>query len=410
MAVTVYKAAAVRDVGARAGLGTVDARPGAVALADGQVVLAGEIPSVMAAVAGRGDLTEVDLGAVLLLPGMVNAHTHLELTAIGPTRYPGAFMDWAGELIQRRPVEPDAVADSVRTGAAMLRASGVVAVGDIGSPVAYAGLSGSGLRGRFYAEVLGYGGERVDEALSAFASLSEGEVKLGLQPHAPYTTSRSVYERCVQQGVPVCTHLAEMREEETFVRDGRGAFREHFQQIGFWDPTAAGDYGRGESPVQWMQPWLSAMPWLLAHCNYVDDADIELLRAAGASVAYCPIASEYFGHTGHRYREMLAAGVNVCLGTDSILCQPAEEAQPLGLLAPMRRLHQRDGTASTELLAMVTVHGAKALQLSRTVGTLSSGAPGVLLACNMDPTDPTDALTQVLTRSDPPFAVGQDRS
>ncbi len=96
------------------------------------------------------------------------------------------------------------------------------------------------------------------------------------------------------------------------------------------------------------------------------------------SIAYCPIASEYFGHRGHRYRELLARGVNVCLGTDSMLCQPPDEPQPHGILAQMRRLLERDDVAPGLLLAMATVNGAKALGLPAGTATLRPGAEAVM--------------------------------
>src|SRR5690606_17270088 len=121
-----------------------------------------------------------------------------------------------------------------------------------------------------------------------------------------------------------------------------------------------------QHPIDRLAPRLREQPWLLAHCNEVQDTHITLLAECGASVAYCPIASEYFGHPHrgvHRYRDMLDADVNVCLGTDSIVCQPAGEPQPLGIFAQMRRLHRRDGTDPATLLAMATINGIKALDL-----------------------------------------------
>jgi cytosine/adenosine deaminase-related metal-dependent hydrolase len=117
------------------------------------------------------------------------------------------------------------------------------------------------------------------------------------------------------------------------------------------------------------------------------------------------VASDYFGHRNHRYREMLAAGVNVCLGTDSILCQPAGEPQPLGILAQMRHLYRRDQADPEMLLKMATIHGIRGLGFDREHGllnaTLKSGAPAKLLAVRIDPADSTDPLTQALGNNYP---------
>ena len=169
-------------------------------------------------------------------------------------------------------------------------------------------------------------------------------------------------------------------------------FRALLQSLGKWSPEFAAHYGRGLSPVQWMEPYLRRAPWLLAHCNYVSDDDITLLAETGASVAYCPIASEYFGHDNHRYRDMLDAGVNVCQGTDSIVCQPANKPQPLGILPQMRRLYQRDQTDPALLLRMATAHGQRALA--------RQGGTDVLMAVPFDAAEPTDPLTQTLQRRD----------
>jgi cytosine/adenosine deaminase-related metal-dependent hydrolase len=128
----------------------------------------------------------------------------------------------------------------------------------------------------------------------------------------------------------------------------------------------------------------------------VTDADIELLARTGASVAYCPRASEYFGHRLHRYMEMLEAGVNVCLGTDSIICHGT-----LSIVDEMRRLHRRDKADPHMLLAMATTRGAAALGLDHAQATLTPGAPARLVAIGYDPTEPAEALRQVLRSRKP---------
>jgi cytosine/adenosine deaminase-related metal-dependent hydrolase len=166
-----------------------------------------------------------------------------------------------------------------------------------------------------------------------------------------------------------------------------------------------------------MAPHLAAAPWLLAHCNYVEDAHLPLLARHRASVVYCPIASAYFGHPRrgfrgsdghHRYRDMLAAGVNVCLGTDSILCQPADETQPHSILAQMRFLFQRDHTDPDTLLAMATTRGLRALGLPARHATLQPGSPARLAAIAIDPADSTDPLRQALESTAPVHPVTFD--
>src|SRR5690606_38178109 len=142
------------------------------------------------------------------------------------------------------------------------------------------------------------------------------------QPHAPYSCGSRLYDAAADLGLPLATHLAETIEEITFVRTGEGPFADLLRRIGVWDASIT---GCGLHPVDALAPALERGPWIAAHLNYIEARHIELLGRLGVSAAYCPRASEYFSHPAegeapHRYREMLAAGVNVALGTDSIVC------------------------------------------------------------------------------------------
>ncbi|MEM6750359.1 MAG: amidohydrolase family protein [Planctomycetota bacterium] len=390
--VTRFRAAAVIDAaGVRLDSG------GAVAVQDGRVVAAGDLDNLPAG-------ETVDLGDVLLTPAHVNAHAHLELTAVGTRPYPGGFVEWVRLLQTERPQDDDAVYTSVREGCELLRDAGVGYVGDIGggrygqTAVARA-LRDARTQGVAFAEIMGLRGEQLDAAMArletGFTSDSPADVPhVGLQPHAPYSTCPALYQACVDTGrawgLPLCTHLAEMIEEARFVSAAEGPFRDFVEELGLWADDLFAHYGQGLSPVQWIQPFLAQAPWLLAHCNYVSDDDIAILARHGASVAYCPIASEYFGHPHdghppHRYRDLMAAGVNVCLGTDSLVCQPGDEPHPLGLLPVMRRLRQRDGVDPATLLAMATTRGHRALGSLADNGTLAPGAPARFTLIDLPP-------------------------
>jgi len=380
-------------------LRAANARPGGALIGGGQVLWAGD-PQLLEGLV-RHNLTRViDLPNHLILPGLINAHTHLELTTIGPQPYGGDFIGWvkmlrkhtpaAGESFNETPSE-SWFAAAAAEGARQSKAAGVQAVGDITRFDAVAeAWRGAGLDGVSFIEVLGMGPPWDAQARDRLDQPADG-----FQPHAPYSAGPALFDAACDTGLPVSCHLAETEDEARFIAEGDGPFLELLQALGKWSPDFATHYGGGRSPVQWMAPYLRRAPWVLAHCNYVDDDDIALLAAADASVAYCPIASEYFGHTNHRYRDMLDAGVNVCLGTDSIVCQPPPEVepQPLGILPQMRRLYQRDRTDPALLLQMATTHGQAALQLGGRVTRLVS-AP-------FDSSDPTDPLTQVLLRNDP---------
>ncbi|MEM1445373.1 MAG: amidohydrolase family protein [Planctomycetota bacterium] len=379
-------------------------RPGAVLAEGGRATAWGEADAMRREYAGdAAEITAVDHGEVLLMPGLVNAHAHLELTAIGPQPYGGDFLDWVRLLREHWPGDGDPwakqpdekwFAQAAQRGATASQQTGVEHVGDITrSDAVIQAQRNIGLTGVGFRELFGLGQPWDEPALEA---LNHGRSMSGVgwQPHAPYSAGRAVYEACSaagQAGVAVCTHLAETHDEARFVSRGDGPFRDLLEGIGKWDDAFAAQYGQGLSPVRWMEPYLRATPWLVAHCNYVDDDDLTLLAETHTSVAYCPIASAYFLHEGHRYREMLDAGINVCLGTDSIVCQPPEEKQPLGTLPQMRFLYRRDGTDPDTLYRMATVNGRRALRLDDEVHTL--------LAVPIDPDDAIKPLVQAL-RSD----------
>ncbi|CAN0388668.1 unnamed protein product [Laminaria digitata] len=372
-----------------------DARPGAVVVLGGGVLAAGATSDMerrYLADAGR----VIDRPGELLMPGFVNAHCHLQLTRIGPRPYTGGFVSWVEMLRRHWPGEGEPFAkqpseawftQAVRDGTRQSVAAGVQAVGDIIRFDAEAeARRDGGLGGVSFIELFGHGPPFDEAARERLAQPAEG-----FQPHAPYSAGPDLFAAAADAGPPVSTHLAETRDELEFVAKGGGPFLELLKAPPpKWSDGFAGNYDAGLSPVRWMESHLRRTPWLLAHCNYVGDDDIALLAETGASVAYCPVASEYFGHENHRYRDMLAAGVNVCLGTDSIVCQPPPdvEPQPLGILPQMRRLYQRDGTDPALLLRMATTHGRRALGFDASVTRLAAVA--------FDPDDSTDALTQAL--------------
>ncbi|MBK8975712.1 MAG: amidohydrolase family protein [Planctomycetes bacterium] len=397
-------AAAIRDATG------IAFRPGRLWLHGGRIVAAGG-PDLAppAALAPGGSVEVLDWPAHLVIPALVNAHAHLDLTALGPRAFGGTFLGWVGDVVRDRPRDDRAIAAAVHAGLELSAAAGTGWVGDIaGSEAAvHARLrDAASLPGVAWLECFGIGpaattgAERADATLARLRD-EHGEstrtrgVRIELQPHAPYSAGLPLFERAARSGLP-STHLAETLEEDEFVRRGTGPFADLLRRMALWHDSIAAD-ARDDSPVAHLARVLGAAPWVLAHVNYASDDDLRLLAAAQTvTVAYCPIASEYFGHRDHRYREMLARGIDVCLGTDSILCQPPTADQPLGILPQMRRLWARDGTDAGTLLAMATTNGARALGAEPGAGTLRPGAPARLAAAAFDARDPTDPLEQVL--------------
>jgi len=350
--------------------------------------------------------TEIHRSFSILFPGLINAHTHLDLTRIGPLPFdPGEdFSAWASTIRERRPAEPDQIREAVLEGVRLSRQAGTIAVGDIaGAPMGTPtleparALAASGMMGVSFLEFFAVGerarqsGERtiaaLDEGLhEGLAEIPSSPVRLGLQPHAPYTVQPDVFLSCAsaarERGIPVCTHLAEHQNEREFIQRGTGPQRAFFEKLGLWSDSLLDHYGKGLHPIEHASPALREAGTLAVHINDCPDEGIQTLVETGSRVVYCPHASAYFGseqHFGpHRYRDMIEAGLTVALGTDSVVNQPKAQ---LSILEEARMLYKRDGTDPRVLLAMATTEGCDALGLDRNLVRLEpGGTPPVVLS------------------------------
>ncbi len=268
-----------------------------------------------------------DLGAAVLLPGLVNAHTHLELSGVQRGATPGGgFTGWLLDRIRQAPtsgtgsgatLSPEA---AIQYGIDQCLRFGVTAVGDISrSPLLTRPiLQESPLRGVSYGEVRAMAQNRaalesqLAEAVHGFspAGSPRAGVVNGVSPHAPYSVEPEAYRRCLAaaraHGLSVATHLAESPDEASFLAEHTGPFRALWDAIGRWDEQVPRFDG---GPIRFAQNLgLLDGPNLLAHVNYCDDAELDLLAAGNASVVYCPRTHAYFGHPPQSWREMLAPG------------------------------------------------------------------------------------------------------
>lgn len=408
--ITLYKAAAICDA-----QGTF-ARPGAVAVKNGRVIDAGH-PENIAKRHHDGAKT-IDLSDSLLIPALVNAHAHLDLSSIAPGDYCGDFIQWLKNVIAQRPTSEKEISAAVEKGLEMSRSAGVGYLADIaGSVQAIVARRNASdkiaLAGVSYLETLGIGHnqpqsiEKMTRTLEdlPFETQVQGYdrgVILGIEPHAPYSTGHDIYKQAIQLSrraiYRLSTHLAESKQELEFINSATGPFADLLKEIGKWDDSIQ---PTGKHPVDLLENELKKGRWLVAHCNYVDETHIDTLQRTGTSVVYCPVASDYFGHTNHKYIQMLGAAVNVCLGTDSLACQSKNAVQPLGIFTQMRYLYRRDQTDPLTLLRMATTNGMLALELSENDATLNKRATAHFAAIKINPDDPRDPLQQALTNSNP---------
>jgi cytosine/adenosine deaminase-related metal-dependent hydrolase len=392
-------------------------------------LLAAGAPGTVAHHPATGSAQVVDLPEHLLLPALVNAHTHLDLTHVGPRPFDrsGGFVGWIDVVRHERHASPVEIGASVRAGIGLLQLGGVAAVGDIaGCPstgpteIAAIELARSGILGTSFIEYFGIGKgrdrgpARAREAVDRCARSVRTHWRPGISPHATNTVAAEAYRRSLEEhAMPIATHVAETPEEREFIATGRGTQRDLLVRMGVWDDAIVSGgglcIGQGCSPVEHVARILDhpsararPSPIILVHVNDCTDADLDRLaglRASGVAIAiaYCPRSSSYFHaheHFGpHRYREMMARGIPVALGTDSIINLGTEAlTQGISTWGEMAHLHQRDaghdgpadgrrdGLDAGSLLGMATTAGARALGLDPHLFTFQRMGPiaGVL--------------------------------
>jgi cytosine/adenosine deaminase-related metal-dependent hydrolase len=329
------------------------------------------------------DAEGIDRPGDTVLPGLVNAHTHLELSefACGPA--PASFVDWLMRLVPRGQINLEmvqaSVARSVPIGVEQCLKFGVTCVGDISRHCAISRplLRNGPLRVVSYGEVQAMAQRRglLEERLAVAAdeSFESDHLRTAISPHAPYSVEMTGYRQCLEaaqtRGLPLATHLAETLDEAPFLADHTGRFRDLWEFLGAWDESVPRFAG---GPVRFAQAvgLLDYRRTLLAHLNYCDDAELDLLSNGKASVVYCPRTHAYFGHPPHRWRKMLARGINVAIGTDSCASSP-----DLNLVEELRLVRRIAPEVSAgDIWNMATVNGARAIDMSGRVGVLSTGA------------------------------------
>jgi cytosine/adenosine deaminase-related metal-dependent hydrolase len=376
-------------------------RDGAVAFVGGRVAAVGTVGDVLGAVPGA---ERHDLGDAVILPGLVNGHVHLELSHLRPGPRPTTFVGWLTDLMKQSGPGDPAVAAA--TGAAESLGFGVTSVGDITAfpAVTRPIVAAAGLAGASYGEVRAMAGRRsfLEPRVAAAAEESTGSDRLGagISPHAPYSIELDGYRRCVEvaraRGLPIATHLAETTDEAAFLAEHAGPFRELWRLLDAWTedvPTFAG------GPIRLAESlgFLDRPDTLLAHVNHCDDAELAILGKGRASVVYCPRTHAYFGHPPHRWREMLAAGINVAVGTDSRASSP-----DLNLVDDLRLLRRiAPDVPAIDLWELATTRAARAIGRAD-VGRLAVGSLADAVAFPMSSVDP---LGQVLDGSAIPVGV-----
>ncbi len=327
-----------------------------------------------------------DLGDVVLMPGLVNAHCHLDYTTMaGLFAPPKRFTDWIKQLTTAKAEwSYSDFAESWLAGAKMLLRNGTTTVGDIETmpellPEVW---EATPLRIFSFLEMTGVKRRRdpraiIQETVARVSELSSSRCLAGLSPHAPYSTLPELLQLSAatarKRRWRLCTHVAEsMQEFEMFVH-GHGEMFDWLRRSG----RDMSDCGLG-SPVQHLaRHGLLGEHLLAVHANYLAETDAALLAQYEVSVVHCPRSHEYFGHDRFPLGELTTAGVNVCLGTDSLasVCKRRRQSMELNLFEEMRvfaREHAK--IAPRVILRMATQNAARALGMTGRTGELSRGA------------------------------------
>ena len=357
---------------------------GAIAVDRGRVTDVGKASTL------RGDSVQ-DLGDCILLPGFVNAHTHLELSCYRGCVAPKPLWEWFDELIVMR-LRAEAAAEereAVRLGAAESLAAGVTCVGDISRMgIQVDVLQASPIRKVCFLELISgahvppHDAASLASALDRASAFAEPQrLILGVSPHALYTVT---WDDLVGAGTlaaehkaPLTIHLLETADEAPWLATGSGRLQEQLSKYRL--PTASqGLRGRAIELLQ--QTGIAGQRPLLAHVNYIDDRELQSLAASGAAVVWCPRSHRFFGHGPHRWREMLAAGINVCIGTDSLASNDT-----LSILDELRFVRRTVSDVPLDtILEMGTLRGAMALSMERHVGSLQIGKCADFMAVPWD--------------------------
>ena len=403
----------------------VDAAPlfdePALVHSDGEILAVGPAAKLRPQFSGAA---EIRLPNTALLPGLINAHCHLELSYLRGQLAPAHFVDWVMALMQNYP-PPEEMAEitrrAVRTGIAESLAAGVTTVGDICKRVAHARpvLADGPSRIVSYGEIQAIGTTRAllaeRLAIAADKHAESTTMSIGLSPHAPYTVDglalREITALAEARRLPICMHLAELPEEREFLASLGGRIREPYELLGTTSILDQSIPLTPDGPIFWAKAhglFDLTTPVVLAHVNYATDAELALLAASTTvSIAYCPRTRHYFGHdapphhTPHRYREMLAAGINVCLGTDSLASNP-----DLHLLREAQFLLRKDSVDAEVLLRMMTLNAAAALGVQGHLGSLTPHKSADMIALPYTPATANDRiLTQLIEEAPLPSAV-----
>lgn len=341
---------------------------------DGVVEIAAD--GRIAAVRTGRDRDAVDLGGCAVVPGLVNAHVHLEFSdlaaPLGPVR---PFSQWVRNVVAHRRRRVESTEAIVQRGLNELAANGTVAAGEIATSDDVAAYANGGVDVTVFRELIG----PLPEQWPALLAAAERHVAVqpaapnlrhGLSPHAPYTVPQELFERAVELSVqydaPIAAHLAETAAERELLADGTGELVAMMRSLDLWRDEL---HPRGRRPIDWLRRLATSPNGLVIHGNFLDDEELEFLAGSTLSLVYCPRTHAGFEHPPHPFRRLIERGGQVALGTDGRSSNPDLDLWQEAVFLRQRHADLRCDT----ILDLITSSGAAALGLADRCGVLDVG-------------------------------------
>ena len=357
---------------------------GAIAIADdGTISAVGTTDEI-----GRGDV----YNGCVIVPGFVNAHSHLEYAVYAGFGDGLPFVPWIGIHIQRKEaLDLDDMVAIATVGAHECLRSGITTVGDCSfSGAAATAAAATGLRAVVYLEVFGSDESALDrfhETKARIEPLLSDRLQVGVSPHAPYTCTIEVYRACAALGLPQATHFAESVAEREWLVNG----------VGDWSPLAVFLVPPpGTTGIRMLASDGILGPGLIvAHCVHVDGEEIELLAKHGVGVAHCPRSNGYLGCGVAPLEELRAAGIALSIATDSPASTPSfdlfEEIRS-AIVGARSRAGRPDALSAADALELATLGGARVLGLEDRIGSIVVGKQADLAVISLagSPFDPVE--------------------
>ena len=397
-------------------------RNGAISVENGRIVnvaTSAEIPGTH----------RVRYSGCAIIPGFVNAHTHLELAVFRGRLENLPFMDWIQTLVRIKYQEltRDDLKASARLGAVDMLRAGVTTVAEVmDAGTGWEAMREFGLQGIAYQEVFGPAESAVAESMKGLEGkidryrIEETEtMRIGVSPHAPYTISRPLYQAvrdyARKERLRMTAHVAESHDETLFVRDGAGPFAAAHAKRGI-EVTA-----RGCTPVAYLDSLgVLGSDLLLVHGVEADDRDIDRLRDTGTFVVHCPKSNAKLGNATARILEMRDCGVHVSLGTDSMASNDVIDMfeEMRAAIFQQRTRTGRDGLTAFDVFRMATIKGAQAMGLDEHLGSLESGKRADFVVVDLGRfttqtvNDPIETMVESASRGDVKtvFLAGREAS